>query len=173
MDNFLSMTREWASFFETLAQISGSLVGLVFVALTFNPRLLGDAEDPILGTLAAQTFADFVLLLLVSLAMLTPHMSPENVGALIMTFAIGDVLRVARRLWRGRAYFARRSNRAVLTQRFFLSFSGHALLAWSGLELFRGDTDSSMTQSLLASGVFLLLLSGCRSAWLLVAHREK
>lgn len=66
MESFLQVTRDWTNFCEALAQISGALLGLVFVALTFNPRLPGNGKDPVLGALAHQTFADFALLMLVS-----------------------------------------------------------------------------------------------------------
>ncbi|MEO7128722.1 MAG: hypothetical protein ABI040_07645, partial [Rhodoferax sp.] len=95
MDNFSLMTHDWSDYFSAMAQISGSLVGLACVALTFNPRLLGTGRNPILGMLARQAFADFILLLVVSLVMLTPHLLANEAGGLILGLSAGNVLRVA------------------------------------------------------------------------------
>ncbi len=46
------------------------------------------------------------------------------------------------------------------------------MLAWVGLELARGTT-SPETTNLLFGGIIMLLLSGCRSAWLLVVQEVK
>lgn len=173
MNSFDLMTHDWSAFFGAMAQISGSLVGLVFVALTFNRQLLGDGKDPILGILARQTFADFIVLLLVSLAMLAPHMAAEDVGAFILVVAILDVLHVSVGLWKQRAQLFRRASGWTLPQRFILSIVGRAMLGWVGIELVRGDGVPARIDMMLFVGVLMLLLSGCRSAWLLLTHEEK
>ena len=173
MENFSLMTHDWSAFFSAMAQISGSLVGLVFVALTFNPRLLGTGRDPILGVLARQTFADFILLLLVSMVMLTPHLSADVVGGLILALAAVNILRVAIGLWRQRAQLFGRPSGSVLPQRFILSLFGHVMVGWAGVELVLGDSSPGKTGTFLLAGTLMLLLSGCRSAWLLVTHEEK
>jgi hypothetical protein len=97
------MTHDWANFFGALAQVSGGLVGLVFVALTFNSKALGVNGDPMLGALARQTFADFLILLLVSLVMLTPHMEAANVGLMLLLFCCVDTARIVQSLLRLRS----------------------------------------------------------------------
>jgi hypothetical protein len=166
MDAYAQMTQEWSGFFSALAQVSGGLAGLVFVALTFNSRTLGADGDPVLSTLARQTFGDFVVLLLVSLIMLVPHASMGSVALALFISSglaawriLGSLLRLRRQLRRGSW---------EITQRFLLSALGHALLAAVGVELLRGNPVPDRTGSLLFGGVIMLLLSGCRSAWLLV-----
>lgn len=173
MNSFDLMTRDWSGFFGAMAQISGSLVGLVFVALTFNRQLLGDGKDPILGLLARQTFADFILLLLVSLVMLTPHMAAQDVGEFILALALLDVLQVTVGLWKQRAKLFRRATGWTLPQRFVLSIVGRVMLGWVGIELVRSDDGAAKIDLMLLSGVVMLLLSGLRSAWLLLTHEEK
>lgn len=174
MDNFSLMTHDWSDYFSAMAQISGSLVGLACVALTFNPRLLGTGRNPILGMLARQAFADFILLLVVSLVMLTPHLLANEAGGLILGLSAGNVLRVAVGLWRQRAQlFGGRASGSLLLQRFILSFVGHVMIGWTGVELMLGDSAQYTTGMLLLSGTLMLLLAGCRSAWLLVTHEEK
>lgn len=168
MDSFSQMTQDWANFFGALAQVSGGLVGLVFVALTFNARALGTGGDPLLGALARQTFGDFLILLLISLVMLTPHFASANVGATLLSFVAIDMLRLVRSLMRLRRHLRGPSGRWEVIQRFVLSGMAHLLLGLVGLELMRGNTAPGVTGSTLFAGIILMLLSGCRSAWLLV-----
>lgn len=171
MDNFSQMTQDWAGFFSALAQVSGGLVGLVFVALTFNGKALGVGGNPMLGALAQQTFADFVLLLMISLLMLVPHTSAGNIGALFILFSAIDTVRIVRNLLSLRSHLRTPAGGWQVTRRYLLSGLAHIQLLWFGIDLIRGSSNASLTYSLLISGIFLLLISGCRSAWLLLGHQ--
>jgi len=50
MGDFGQQTAEWGGYFSTFAQVSGGLVGFVFVALTFNGKLVA-AGNPALRDL--------------------------------------------------------------------------------------------------------------------------
>ena len=171
MDSFSQMTQDWAGFFSALAQVSGSLVGLVFVALTFNAKALGVGGNPLLAALAQQTFADFLLLLLISLLMLVPHTNAGNIGALFIVFSAIDTVRIVRNLLRLRSHLRTPAGGWQVTRRYLLSGLAHIQLLWFGIDLIRGSSNASLTYSLLISGIFLLLISGCRSAWLLLGHQ--
>ena len=173
MDAFTEMAQASAAFFSALAQVSGGLVGLVFVALTFNPRTLGANGDPVLAALARQTFGDFVMLLVVSMVMLIPHISPPSVGLTFLVICVVDTLRIARNLVRLRRSLRGPAGGWNLTQRFMLSALAHIMIGWMAVELLRGNPHPEITFSLLFSGMVTLLLSGCRSAWLLVVQEAK
>jgi len=169
---FGQMIVDWAGFFGALAQVSGGLVGLVFVALTFNSRVLGVGSNPLLGALAEQTFADFLLLLLISLVMLVPHTAADNVGLVFALLSAADMARIVHKLFRLRAGLRTQAGGWRIAQRFVLSGVAHLMILWVGVELMRGEPDPGLTSSLLFSGIVLLLLAGCRSAWLLLVHTE-
>jgi hypothetical protein len=173
LETFSQMTQDWANFFSALAQVSGGLVGLVFVALTFNMRALGANGDPLLGALARQTFGDFVILLLVSLLMLAPHTTSANIGLILLGFTGIDAIRLARTLARLRRHLRGQSATWEVLQRFVVSGMAHLMLVLAGIELMRGINNSDLTGSMLFSGVILMLLSGCRSAWLLVIQEVR
>lgn len=170
---FEQMTHDWANFFGALAQISGALVGLVFVALTFNARLLGTEGDPLLGALARQIFADFLLLLIISMLMLTPHVVAFQVGLFFLLLSGMGLLRIVGNLLRSHRQLLGRASGWLIPQRFLLSAAGQVMLGWAGREMMRTPLDQGLVGSLLFTGVAMLMLSGCRSAWLLVSHREK
>jgi hypothetical protein len=170
LDDFTQLFSAWSGFFSALAQVSGGLVGLVFVALTFNHKALGVGSNPVLAALAQQTFADFLLLLLISLVMLVPQISVLNLGGLLAGFSIADILRTLRKLFGLRAHWRTPAAGWQIMQRFLLSVVAHVLIAWAGVALLLGGATPSLEASLMFSGIIMLLLSGCRSAWLLLVH---
>ena len=167
---FSQMLQDWSNFFSALAQVSGGLVGLVFVALTVNAKALGAKGDPLLGALARQTFGDFVSLLLISLVMLVPTTGGLNTGVTLFAFVALDMVRLGFNLLRLRRNLGAQAGRGEIWQRFALSGTAHGLLAAAGVLLFDGDVRPQTTGALLFGGIIMMLLSACRSAWLLVGH---
>lgn len=162
------MSQEWSGFFSSLAQVSGGLVGLVFVALTFNPQKLGVGGDPMLGELARVIFSDFLVLLLVSLVMLVPHATFGSVGYAMLTIGGVAIARIAGSLMRLRSHLRPGTGGWWIVQRFALSVAGHLLLVAVGWTLLAAKPDLDVAGSFLFSAVAILVLSGSRSAWLLV-----
>lgn len=166
------------NYFGAVAQVSGGLVGLMFVALTFNIRALGLRGDPALRTLAQQTLSDFLLVLVLSLAMLIPGLPASNLGLVLGVVGAVGIARAVRSLFVVRRAGAAGAGRGVLARRFGLSIVGNAFLLGAGLLVlvpaFGGApaqaADLSAAGSLLVSAPIMLLLSGCRTAWLLVLH---
>ena len=173
MDSFSQMTQDWAGFFSALAQVSGGLVGLVFVALTFKPKDLGAGGDPMLGALARQTFYDFLLLLFISLLMLVPHMSTMNLAVIML--AVGGIGcgRILATLVRLRRHLRGSGGGWVIGRRFMLGALAHVTLGGAGVEMLLPKASADVSVSLLLNGVLMLLLSGCSSAWLLVLHEAE
>lgn len=162
------MSQDWSGFFSALAQVSGGLVGLVFVALTLNPQKLGAGGDPMLGELARVTFSDFLALLFVSLVLLVPHTTASSVGATILGIGALGVLRIARSLVRLRSHLRPGTGRWHIAQRFVLSVLGYCFLVAVGAALLAAKPDFDVVGSFLFLAVATLLLSASRSAWLLV-----
>ena len=168
MSSFAQMLQQWSVFFSALAQVSGGLTGLIVVALTFNARTLGVNGDPMLGALARQTYGDFVVLLLVSLIMMVPNVGTANLALILLTSSGLAALRILRSLLTLRHQLRHPTGGWEITQRFLLSAVAHVLIAAVGIELLHENPVLDRLGSLLFSGVIMLLLSGCRSAWLLI-----
>jgi hypothetical protein len=162
------MLQEWTTLFSALAQVSGGLVGLVFVALTFNPQKLSRGGDPMLAELARVTFTDFLVLLFVSLVMLVPRPNAFSVAGTLLGIGGLATLRMARSLVRLRAHMRPGTGAWQVVQRFTLSVLGHLLLLAVGVMLLAPKPDFDQAGSFLFSAVSVLLLSASRSAWLLV-----
>lgn len=169
MNDFAATLTSFANFFGAAAQVSGALVGLVFVALTYNSRLLGDGGHAGLRALAQQVFADFLLVLMLALIMLVPGISPLNLGVILILLALVGSSRIARSLMALLRDASRRGELVGLLRGFGLSLAGNVCFLIAGWLAIRGTSNSDFW-SLLVSGTLALLISGSRSAWLLVTH---
>lgn len=173
MNDYQATLASFANYFGAVAQVSGALVGLVFVALTFNSSLLGDNGHPGLRALARQVFADFLIVLVIALIMLIPGIPPGQLGfSLLITASvgIGRILVSVAHLLRD----AQRSGeRVMLLQRFGLSLLGNAFILIAGILAVRGSWQDSAYWSFLVMSPLVLIIAGSRSAWLLVTHTAR
>jgi hypothetical protein len=169
MTDYQTVLASFANFFGAVAQVSGALVGLVFVALTYNTRLLGDGGQPWLRALAQQVFADFLAMLMLALFMLVPGLSPLNLGCVLVLLALFGSGRIAHSIITLLAEASRRGERLLLLRRFGLSLVGNLSFLIAGWLAIRGMVQSGFW-SLLVNGTVAMLISGSRSAWLLVTH---
>lgn len=168
MENFSTFTQACVPYFSAVAQVSGGLLGLVFVALTFNPKALGLREHPALRNLAQQTFADFLMVLVVALIMLLPNTLPRQVGLILASIAALAGIRIVRSLFALRRDATGSWKRGLILQRYGLSLLGHIGLIAAGVLLAGNGATGSAMGSLLLMSPLALLVSGTRSAWLLV-----
>lgn len=167
MLDFGQQVGDFAAYFGAVAQISGSLLGLVFVALTFNPKAFALRHDIAMRSLAQQVFADFLMVMVISLLLLVPHTVARQIGGILILLALvgtGRIVRSVIALRRGST-----TSRSLLWQ-FWLSLLGHIGILVAGLLLFAGGDNAPMAWSALVSSPVLLLTAGSRSAWLLVTQ---
>lgn len=173
MNDYQTTLNSFANFYGAVAQISGSLVGLVFVALTFNSKALGNSGHRGLRALALQVFIDFLAVLVLALSMLVPHFPPQTLGLVLVVLAMAGIIRIVRSV----IAIARDTNggkeRLMLLQRFGPSLVGNTFLLIAGYLAVTGQCDGDTFWSLLISSALVLLLSGTRSAWLLVTHPQQ
>ena len=162
MNSFAEDAAASAAYFSAVAQVSGALVGLVFVALTFNPKALGADGHPALRSLARQTFDDFLLVLVASLLLLIPHIPPHGVGASLIALSGRGDLRLIQDFRRNR------ERSWWMAQRIGLSLFGQSgVLVAGAMLLYPGFSPSTLWLTLNCS-VLVLLLAGSRTAWLLL-----
>jgi hypothetical protein len=71
-------------FFMLLGEAAATLVSLLFIAVTWNPHILGSQTDPRFLHVAFNAFRDLLFILLMSLAMLLPHSNPADLGVTLL-----------------------------------------------------------------------------------------
>ena len=90
---FAQQMAAWSVFYATVAALSGTFIGLVFVALSLNPRIMVASGPSGLRILAAQTFRRFLMILVIALVALIPD---DSALALLLTLLIIGVVGVIR-----------------------------------------------------------------------------
>ena len=162
MDDRFAALAEWHDFFAAVAGVAATLIGLLFVSLALNPRIMADASPAGLRTWAAQTFHDFLTVLSVALVVLIPDAGAVGLGVpllLLGLWGVGRVVMDVRQVrrdpapeWRGRAALGR----------FAASLAGYAIAVWVGAQVLLGDADAV---GWLVATVFFLMTSAASNCW--------
>jgi hypothetical protein len=160
--DFATALTTWNSFFSAVAGVSATLVGLLFVALGLNPRIMADDGPTGLRVWSTQTFHSFFVLLVVGIAGLVPASSRETLAVTLTLLAVQGIARVvfdARQVsrdpdqrWSGRhAAF-----------RFVAPGLAYLAMALAAYGVWQSDPD---TLAWLIAVVFLLMTSAVASCW--------
>jgi hypothetical protein len=78
----------WHDFYILAGSAAATLVGLLFVALSFNLDILLHDRHAHLLAFARQTLMEFVFVLMISLVFLVPHVSVRPLGLLLALFSL-------------------------------------------------------------------------------------
>ena len=88
MEIFQASIQSWQVFYATVAAVSATLTGLLFVSLSLNrERLKGQTPHTIIGQ-ARQTFGDFLYVLMISLVFIVPHQLPISLSIALLVLGL-------------------------------------------------------------------------------------
>jgi modulator of FtsH protease len=157
---FPPVLERWHDVFLLTGTAAVTLVGLLFVSLSFNlDVLLHDSRAHLLA-LARQAFTGFLLTLVISLECLQPdwHQRPFGaglitLGAFVLVFSVRPLLHLGKSGDFSRLQVLRRTMGGIV--------AGVAMV-WSGIMLLSGDVQG--LQGVMLALIFLLA-SGTTSAW--------
>jgi hypothetical protein len=165
---------EWHDFFATIAGVSGTLVGLLFVALGLNPAIMADDSPAGLRVWSGQTFNSLLSTLIIGLAGLVPDATGQT---LAITLAISGGQGIVRLILDLRQVSRDRDPewtlRHVIT-RFVSPALAYLTCLWLAPRAWNHDASSL---GWLIAIVFLLTLNAASSCWDLlkeigIRHRE-
>lgn len=152
----------WNSLFSAVAGVSATLLGLLFVALGLNPRIMADDGPTGLRVWSSHTFHSFLVLLILGIAGLVPASSRETLVITLTILAVQGIVRVvvdARQMrrdpdrqWSGR--------HALL--RFVSPGLAYVAMALAAYGVWQGNSDAL---GWLIAVVFLLMTSALVSCW--------
>lgn len=94
----------WSGFATLLGTAAATLMGLLFVAVSMNSRVVAEAVDKELRITAVNTFSGFLFLLMYALYMLIPDQTASTLGwSLLITaiFHFWILLRQTQTVWSG------------------------------------------------------------------------
>ena len=171
MDDFLKQLQAWQPFFITLAGVSATLAGLLFVAVSLHPARQDEGARTNLRRLAEHTFADLVQVLFIGVFFAVPGQPPGFYGfsmVAITGMGLREPLRRLLETWRDRDHVTHRRH---FINRLGLSLLGRALLCVGGISLIFSHATAAQVESAMSyvfSGSVVLLIAAMRNAWFLI-----
>jgi len=158
----------WHDFFLLAGTAAVTLVGLLFVALSFNlDALLHDSRQHLLR-LARSTLLSFVVVLVLSLAMLAPSVGSRPLGVQLITLGIVAIV-VSWRQLVGRSGDPGLLHGEMRTRRWF-QLIAFLLFCGVGVAILRGHPDFML---LLVGSVGMLLGNATGVSWDLLVRVGK
>jgi hypothetical protein len=169
--NFSSAMEALHPFYSLLGEAAATLLGLLFVSVTFNPQILDSNSGPIQRRYAENIFRQFFFLVWLSLMMLLP-MTPSELGWSVLIQSLFFLIWVLIGFYRSLGTPDFFKNR-LMRQSYLFNFAIYAGAIWAGFTFVYAKPDQSYSFALLLSVSFLSLLSGLAGVWrLMVGSRE-
>lgn len=171
---FTTALLEWHDFFAAIAGVSGTLVGLLFVALGLNPNIMADESPAGLRIWSAQTFHSLLVVLIIGLAGLVPARVGGAFAVTLTIVGVQGVLRVISDLRRVTSAHDPDTGARQVLVRFVSPAAAYVISLWLAYSIWQKDIDQL---GWLIAVVFLLTMSAASSCWDLlkeigVKHRE-
>ena len=154
---------EWHDLFIVSGTAGATLLGLLFVALSLNADLILSGERSHLKNVAAQSFQNYMAILLVSFLMLMPTTPARPLGFGLMAIAVANAAFATYRLFKVARAPDVHLGRGRRVRLLLPSAFGYLCLLLGGLDLFQGPTGETI--SLVAAAMMLLLVSATAMAW--------
>ncbi len=163
MEIFQASIQSWQVFYATVAAVSATLTGLLFVSLSLNrDRLKGQNPHTIIGR-ARQTFGDFLYVLMISLVFIVPHQLPISLSIALLVLGLS----------RGFAFFRQTAislkdksiSLLILVKEIGLPFTASLGLIIVAIAINFGVLNAIYG---LVAVIAALLVTACWNAWLLL-----
>ena len=160
--SFAEQIGEWHEFYTTVAGLSATLVGLLFVGVGLNPRIISKTGPAGMRVLSAQTFHNFIILLVIALVILIPDDSARTLTITLLIVGVQGILRVAFDLRNARRDPDPHWSAVQALARYV--FPALAYLICLGVAVVLSDSTSDALGWLVAV-VFLLIMSATSNCW--------
>lgn len=160
--DFGTAVAAWNSFFSAVAGVSATLVGLLFVAVGLNPRIMDDDGPTGLRVWSTHTFHSFVVLLILGIAGLVPASSRETLAVTLSILSVQGIARVIFDTRQIRTDPDRRWSGRHALLRFVSPGLAYLAMALAAYGVWQSDADAL---AWLIAVVFLLMMSALASCW--------
>ncbi len=169
MNPFSQSLQEWQMFFATVATVSATLTGLLFVSLSLNRDRLRDEQRLFTLGIARNTFGDFLYVLMIALVFLVPHQVPIGLAVALIALGISSGLGVLIR----EAHQSRRTQNGWADVWLILRRIGLPSIASLGLLAVAIEIAFQHYVAIfgLVGVIAALLVTACWNAWLLLVEK--
>jgi hypothetical protein len=171
MDAFAQTVEGWHDFYHVVGDAAAALMGLLFVSLSLNADLITRRKNADLRVLAAQTFQDFILVLMFAVVVLIPDQGPRGLGWPLLGIDTIGLYATLRRLIQTRRSRPRPWGRGGLARRFVIPTLCFVTVMVVAISILLGFTGGLYW---LVPVVILLIWDASLNAWdLLLRLRER
>jgi hypothetical protein len=160
--SFAEQIPSWHEFFAAVSGLSATLSGLLFVGLGLNPRILAAAGPVGMRVLAAQTFHNFLVVLVIALIALIPDDTAHSLAVTLLIVGVQGVLRVPLDLRQARTDPDPQWRALQSLARYVAPALAYAICLWLVIDLWDGYTEALGG---LVAIVVLLLMSAALNCW--------
>jgi hypothetical protein len=170
MDTFVQAVEGWHDFYIMIGTAAATLTGLLFVGLSLNVDMITRKENADLRVLAAQTFTDFICVLMFAVLFLIPRQGPQGLGWPLLGIDAIGLYATARRFLEMRRNRPRAWGRGSLVRRFVIPLLCFGTLMIIAVSVLLGKTGGLYW---LVPLMILLIWDASINAWdLLLRFRE-
>jgi hypothetical protein len=170
LDKFIQAVNGWHDFYIMIGTASATLMGLLFVSLSINVGVITQKKNNDLRILAAQTFTNFLCVLLFAVVFLIPQQGPKGLGLPLLGMdGVGLFITMRRILFAFQTHI-QLWGRRNLAIRFAIPVVCFITLAIIGISVLMGETGGLYW---LVPVMILLIIDASINAWdLLLRLRE-
>ncbi len=169
MKSFTDVLHDWQVFYATLAAACATLTGLLFVALSLNVDIFRRQENADLMVVARQTFAEFLLVLMVALVFLIPHQVPLGLGVALLALGLASTFSALRQSAKHGRTDGQGHRKTRYPRVHVLSLAGCLGIVVLGVGILAGLSTTTAC-NLLVFMLAALLASASMNAWYLLVH---
>ncbi len=162
METFAQAIGGWHDFYLMTGTAAATLLGLLFVSLSLNVAAISQQANADLRLVAAQTFTNFLSVVLFAVVFLIPHQVPMGLGLPLLGIGFYLSYSTVRNAMQARRMPARAWGRGSVTRRFVMPAVCSAALLIIGATVPMGQTDGLYW---LVPVMILLIVAATRNAW--------
>lgn len=164
MADFGDTLAEWNSFYGSVAGVAATLVGLLFVALALNPKIMNNRNLTGLNAMAGQTFHSFLVVLMLALLAQIPDDSRRTMVVGLGFIGVQGLARLVLDIRRIRAGDPDpRWHGLAGARRFTVPLFAYALCLWVAWALVQ-ELDSTAL-GWLVTVILLLMIDASGNCW--------
>jgi hypothetical protein len=170
MGTFAQVVEGWHDFYLMIGTAAATLIGLLFVSLALNADVIARQANADLRLLAAQTFTNFVCVLMFAVIFLIPDQGPMGLGLPLLGIDGFGLYITVHRLLEARRNRPRAWGRGSLARRFTMPTLCFVTLLIIAVSVLLGQTGGLYW---LVPVMILLIFDASLNAWdLLLRLRE-
>ena len=159
----------WQPFFITVAGVSGTLVGLLFMSLSLNREQITAAENRRLFRLARRSFSDFLYVLLIALFFLIPLQNGHHLGTELLVLGAFRVRLFFAQIWS--VATGQKPALLDLVWEYVLPVLATVGLVIAGVQMYEGEIIT--VHYFVVPVIATLLVTACSKAWQLLIMEKK